>query len=141
MISTTLSNRVLYSKNLIFLSRESKQEEEDAAVVDRYNNGRMGGRASCQNRACGCTDNSECKKMLAYLQKVEFSMIDVILYLDAYPASKEALCYYQKLKEERAKLIDALSEKCDMPITAFDNANTDKWVWTDSPWPWEPAAN
>jgi len=114
-------------------------------VVDRYSNGRGMGRSSLGRSSCGscnsCGDNSECKKMLAYLQKVEFSMIDTILYLDAYPCSAEALKYYYKLKEERAKLIDALSKKCNMPITSFDNASTDAWSWTDAPWPWENAAN
>ena len=114
-------------------------------MVDRYGNGRgMGrfslGRGNC-NSCNSCSENSECKRMLAYLQKIEFSMIDTIIYLDAYPCSEEALNYYHKLKEERAKVIEALSDKCNMPITSYDNVSTEKWFWVDSPWPWENAAN
>lgn len=75
------------------------------------------------------------------LQTVDFSIIDTVLYLNAYPDSCEALKYYHKLKEERKGIMEALSQSCDMPITNFENANTDKWVWTDSPWPWELSAN
>ena len=114
-------------------------------MVDRYSNGRGLGRSSFGRSTCpscgSCEDNSECKKLMAYLQKVEFSMIDTILYLDAYPCSAEALKYYHKLKQERERVIIALSEKCNMPITSFDNTSYDAWSWTDSPWPWENSAN
>ena len=111
-------------------------------MVDRYGNGRGMGRGSFGRGPCGsCGDNNECKKLIEYLKKVEFSMIDTIIYLDAYPCSKEALKYYHKLKEERSKIIATLSEKCDMPITSFDNASMDNWSWIDGPWPWEHHAN
>ena len=114
-------------------------------MVDRYSNGRGMGRSMLGRSMCGtcgsCENGSECKKMMAQLQKVEFAMIDTILYLDAYPCSAEALKYYHKLKDERAMLIEELSEKCNMPITSFDNISTDTWYWIDNPWPWEHSAN
>lgn len=88
-----------------------------------------------------CSENNECRKIKERLQKIDFSMIDTILYLDAYPNNCEALKYYHKLKEERKVLADALSQSCDRPITNFEHASTDEWVWVDGPWPWEPAAN
>ena len=110
-------------------------------MVDRY-----AGRGAFRNNSsscssCGCNDNKDCQKLKQRLQAVDFSLIDTVLYLDAYPDSCEALGYYHKLKKERQMLMEALSESCNMPITSFDNACTDSWNWTDSPWPWEPAAN
>ena len=108
-------------------------------MVDRY-----AGRGAFRNNSsscssCGCNDNKDCQKLKQRLQAVDFSLIDTVLYLDAYPDSCEALGYYHKLKKERQMLMEALSESCNMPITSFDNASTDSWNWTDSPW--EPAAN
>lgn len=91
--------------------------------------------------SCGCSDRGECNKLLKKLQTVDFSLIDTVLYLDAYPDCCEALKYYHKLKAERDSIKEALAKNCDMPITSFDNCNTDNWVWTDSPWPWELLAN
>lgn len=83
----------------------------------------------------------DCKKLVERLQIVNFAIIDTVLYLDAYPDSKEALRYYYKLKDERKMLADTLAQSCNMPMTCFENSAPDKWVWTDAPWPWEIAAN
>lgn len=95
------------------------------------------------NVGCGCENgnNTECDKLRKRLQTVDFSIIDTVLYLDAYPNCAEALNYYHKLKKERKALVDALSNKCNMPVTSFDNSSEEKWNWTDSPWPWELRAN
>lgn len=119
-------------------------------MVDRYNGRGIFRNANnmtqcSENNECKCkqqcSEKSECKKIKERLQKIDFSMIDTILYLDAYPNSCEALKYYHKLKEERQMLAEALAQSCDMPITNFEHAGTDEWVWTDGPWPWESAAN
>ena len=68
-------------------------------------------------------------------------MYDTMLYLDAYPHSKEALAYYKKLCAERNALRESLAKKCHRPVTAAEVSDTDGWVWIDSPWPWEESAN
>lgn len=85
--------------------------------------------------------NHNCKDMLRKLQKVDFSMVDTVLYLDAYPHSKEALDYYHKLLEERNRILETMSaEKCP-PVTAMNSFPKNEWNWTEGPWPWEPEAN
>ena len=117
-------------------------------MVDRYNargifrNSTSNGCNSCNTQqSCGCTDKSDCRKLLERLQEVDFSLIDTVLYLDAYPHCSEALCYYHKLKKEREELVHTLAYSCNMPITSYNNASETEWSWTDSPWPWEPCAN
>jgi spore coat protein JB len=78
---------------------------------------------------------------LERLRKVDFALIDTVLYLDMYPCCKKALDHYHKLKEEREALMSALAKDCDMPMTSFANESGDSWVWTKGPWPWEPSAN
>lgn len=79
--------------------------------------------------------------LLKKLQSLDFSLTETILYLDAYPDSTEALAYYQKLLNERSAVIATLAGNYHMPITGFDNVNTDTWDWINGPWPWEVAAN
>lgn len=129
-------------------------------MVDRFNSIRgMQRNSSCNSRAsCGiggnnsisrssggecssCSDNKNCGELKRKLKTVDFSLIDTVLYLDAYPDCKAALAYYHKLREERQRLVEALSRSCDMPVTNFDNASEDTWNWVDTPWPWEACAN
>ena len=101
--------------------------------------------ASCLNGKGDAPQSSpqmgkEHRELLHRLQTLDFSIYDTVLYLDAYPDSKDALAYYNKLMAERRALIEALSESHDFPLTAFDNKG-EKWEWIDSPWPWEALAN
>ena len=93
-----------------------------------------------ENNMNPCASNGDCKALLKKLQKIDFSIIDTILYLDAYPECKKAKAYYEKLILERAGLREALAGKCKRPVTAFENSG-DSWDWISSPWPWEESAN
>ncbi len=84
---------------------------------------------------CGC----DCKELLKKLRAIDFSIVDTVLYLDAYPECKAALEYYCKLIEERKPIAEAIKKKCG-PVTIRDNG-CDTWDWVKCPWPWEFEAN
>ena len=110
-------------------------------MVDRYNRGtfkRSLGNCSC---SCGNTEGKECRELKMKLRRIDFSIIDTVLYLDAYPNCQKALSYYHKLKAEREAIVEALSKSCNTPMTAFCNTNETEWNWINSPWPWELADN
>lgn len=109
-------------------------------MVDRYN---MRGfkRCTAANAAQPQGGLEKCKALEEQLKKIDFSIVDTVLYLDAYPNSRKALEYYHKLIKERQETVNMLVNACDKPITAFDIANQDKWSWGEGPWPWENAAN
>ena len=85
--------------------------------------------------------NADCRAMARRLQTVEFSMYDIMLYLDIYPDCAEALAYFGKLREERDALRASLSKRCGRPVTACETDVEHGWTWIDSPWPWDTAAN
>ena len=107
-------------------------------MVDRFC-GRTVARNACNAQTCAV--KNDCKKLKEQLQIIDFSIIDTVLYLNAYPDCKEAIKYYHKLKGERKMITDTLAESCNTPVTNFDNYSEDRWMWIDSPWPWEIAAN
>ena len=92
--------------------------------------------ATRQQQSCP----SDCSALKRKLKAVEFSIIDTVLYLDAYPSCQKALSYYNKLIKEREMLLDSINHKCG-PMTVFDNTSCNTWTWTDGPWPWEADAN
>jgi spore coat protein JB len=87
------------------------------------------------------TPSTPCRRTLRDLQAIDFSLVEVGLYLDAYPHSREALSYYHKLLEERARLLAERKAGNCPPITAMDCHSSSEWDWVNGPWPWEPEAN
>ena len=111
-------------------------------------NGAGGGCNGGCNSGCngGCNQtpsmlSAACKSLLSRVRALDFSIVDTVLYLDAYPECREALDHYHKLLSERDALLRELSENCKMPMTNFSNASRDAWDWTRGPWPWEADAN
>ena len=80
------------------------------------------------------------KEMLEALRAIDFSIYDVILYLDAYPNCKEALEYYHRLMKDKEALSCEYQKKFG-PLNPFENKSATAWQWIDNPWPWEPEAN
>ena len=73
------------------------------------------------------------------LQKISFALVELVLYLDAYPNCEKARKYYKELSDEREMLLNALS-KAGMPMSNM-NVQGNEWAWINGPWPWEYEAN
>ena len=85
------------------------------------------------------TNPSNVKALQSKLQKVSFALVEVVLYLDAYPNCERAKKYYRELSDERHALISTLS-KMGMPMSSM-SVQGNEWTWTKGPWPWEYEAN
>ena len=100
--------------------------------------------SACNSQNGGCNSqnggmNGNTSSLLKRLRKVDFAIVDTMLYLDAYPHCKAALEYYKKLVAEREELSKKLSELGN-PMSCMANLG-DGWDWIKSPWPWEYEAN
>ena len=97
-----------------------------------------------RSRGCsmGCmsSGNRDGDSLMKKLQKIDFALVEINLYLDAYPYCEKGLAYYHKLCGEREKLVAEMGEK-GMPITMRDNKSTHGWDWVKAPWPWQSEAN
>lgn len=85
----------------------------------------------------GCGD---CNKLLQQIRVVDFALYEVVLYLDVYPTSCEALETYHKLMARRKALYAEYETACG-PITATGNESHTSWDWIEKPFPWENSAN
>ena len=100
----------------------------------------------CRQAFCNCDENNintqipnNIKSMQKQLQKVSFALVELVLYLDAYPNCEKAKKYYKELSEERHMLVSALA-KAGMPMSNMC-VQGNEWAWTNGPWPWEYEAN
>ena len=100
---------------------------------------------NCNRLSCGAKPQEEnlapnCA-YLRRLQAIDFALADLILYLNAYPHSAEALAYYHELREERKQLLSTAPQGTFPALTAMDNHTPNQWTWVLGPWPWENEAN
>ncbi len=93
---------------------------------------------ACKNQQMSAGAN--CRSLKKRMQAVDFAIVETVLYLDAYPESREAMAYYQKLIAEREMLADSIHTQCG-PTTARDNKDPGEWDWIKGPWPWQAEAN
>ena len=76
------------------------------------------------------------KQLLMHLSQVSFAVIEAVLYLDTHPCDKEAMEYYQKMKNMRKEALEKYQEKFG-PLLNDSNYDECSWTWTETPWPWE----
>lgn len=81
-------------------------------------------------------ENMSREKLLLLIQKANFAMYDVKLYLDTHPNCQEALDYYRDAKKIRKKAWKEYTENFG-PLAAEDVVDSDYWNWASNPWPWE----
>ena len=110
---------------------------------NRYNNSCQCNSADYGNCNMGRERNSAMNTnvsgLMNRLRKVEFALVDIGLYLDAYPHCIAAMEYYKKLLAEHKMICEKL-EKSGYPVNVASDFG-DSWNWINSPWPWEYEAN
>lgn len=80
---------------------------------------------------------NEQAKMLTCIDALSFAMIDLNLYLDIYPNSKEYIDLFNRYRIEKNNLVKEYENKYG-PLTLDSDANnTYPWAWDRMPWPWE----
>ncbi len=80
--------------------------------------------------------NQSQQQLLQYITQVTFALDDVILFLDTHPCNREALQYYQEVREHRKKAMKEYNKQYG-PLQIDQVESCDYWTWLDDPWPWE----
>lgn len=80
--------------------------------------------------------NIEQEKMLKEVMALDFSIIELNLYLDTHPGDRRALAIYNNYVH-KLMMLKSTYEKLYGPLTARCSYSAYPWKWIDSPWPWE----
>lgn len=74
---------------------------------------------------------------LQALQAIDFTLVELSLYLDTHPDDLEALKQFNSTAQKSEKLRAAF-EKHYGPLRQFGHSySAYPWQWSKSPWPWE----
>ncbi|HYH01914.1 MAG TPA: spore coat protein CotJB [Bacillota bacterium] len=74
--------------------------------------------------------------MLKNLQALEFTAVDLNLYLDTHPTDQRAFQDFQNIVQQMESLRQNYA-RCYGPLIPSDAAHHATWRWTEEPWPWE----
>jgi len=76
-------------------------------------------------------------QMLLEIQRLQFTAIDLNLYLDTHPDDQQALNLYNSVVPQLKQCIESY-EMVYGPLMHFGLATSQcPWQWICSPWPWE----
>ena len=85
------------------------------------------------NNNCDMNDMTR-EEMMMKIRELDFSIIELGLYLDINPDDEKALCLHREYCKKVKDLKDKY-QKMYGPLTIFYPCN--KWIWLEEPWPWE----
>ena len=82
--------------------------------------------------------NERARELLRQIYEMEFTCIELQLYLDTHPCCEKAISFYQECERERQELMKEYA-RCYGPLTVDDalESGGDTWKWVQQPFPWE----
>lgn len=76
-------------------------------------------------------------KQLEELQKLDFVLIELNLYLDTHPTDMQALQQYNQLVQRRKQFSHEFEMRYG-PLMPFGQSfSRFPWQWPETPWPWQ----
>lgn len=77
------------------------------------------------------------RRELEELQKVDFALVELTLYLDTHPTDMQAVQQFNQLAQRRQQIAHEFEMKYG-PLLQFGHSYSRfPWQWVDSPWPWQ----
>ena len=79
-------------------------------------------------------------QLLRMIQKYDFALYDLMLYLDTHNSCREALALFRKYREQREKAVKEYTSRFGS-LQADQQQSEQEWEWGKGPYPWEKEAN
>ena len=83
---------------------------------------------------CECTRDMRRQEMIDEIKSLDFTIIELALYLDTHPEDQRAICMHREYARQVKDLKDKY-QKMYGPLTIFYPCNKGRWL--EEPWPWE----
>lgn len=75
------------------------------------------------------------------IMALNFAINDLTLYLDTHPNDSRAINLHHQYAEKLNQLTDKYEELYGPLTINFSSSNSNRWAWSEEPWPWERGAN
>lgn len=76
------------------------------------------------------------------IMSLNFAINDLVLYLDTHPNDSRAINLHSEYSEKLENLTNKYEELYGPLTISFTSPeNSNRWAWSEEPWPWERSAN
>jgi spore coat protein JB len=75
--------------------------------------------------------------MLREIQELEFTAIELNLFLDTHPQERAALRDFYAVRNQLMEAVRRYEEIYGPLTVTGCSPKTHQWLWIESPWPWE----
>lgn len=75
--------------------------------------------------------------MLREIQELEFTAIELNLFLDTHPQERAALRDFYAIRNQLVEAVRRYEENYGPLTVTGCSPKTSQWLWIESPWPWE----
>jgi spore coat protein JB len=127
---------------------ERFDREERSERMERYDRGERHERSSRNEQGKGPSqgsgfpaqhardDEAYCRDLLE-LQRTDFALVELTLYLDTHPADMQAVQQFNQLSQRRRQIASEFEMKYG-PLLQFGlSYSRFPWQWIETPWPWQ----
>ena len=77
------------------------------------------------------------KELLKRIMALEFTALELNLYLDTHPEDERALADFNQVAHELAELKEHYEHRYGPLLNYGWGPSHERWRWPDEPWPWE----
>jgi spore coat protein JB len=78
-----------------------------------------------------------CEELMRKIKELEFTAVELNLYLDNHPTNQKALDDFNKVTEELTR-VKRMYELNFGPLTNYGTSPSQyPWRWVNEPWPWQ----
>lgn len=82
-------------------------------------------------------ENMSCEELTRKIKELEFTAVDLNLFLDNHPSNQKALAEYNTITQELMNC-KRIYEMNFGPLCNFGaSLSQHPWKWVSEPWPWE----
>ncbi|MHB8157870.1 MAG: spore coat protein CotJB [Desulfocucumaceae bacterium] len=81
--------------------------------------------------------NTNNMSLLRQIMELQFTAIELNLFLDTHPSDEAALRDMARVSERLIALIEEYDSKCAKLLPILPDADEKCWRWAQEPWPWE----
>jgi spore coat protein JB len=107
-------------------------------MVERYESGDRNERDDQSSKPeQNLRDGEAYFKEMEQLQKVDFALVELTLYLDTHPTDMQSVQQFNQLVQRRQQIAGEFEMKYG-PLLQFGHSYSRfPWQWVNSPWPWQ----
>ena len=87
---------------------------------------------------CDCQNKMAREEMLQFIREINFTIIELGLYLNTHPDDEKAVCMHREYCKKYRELTDKYQNVYG-PLSIYVPCN--KWRWLEEPWAWEEGGN